>query len=148
MMSLGRRLIPQIVPEIAAQPLVQLVPQSDPGVLLCCTYASCMCQHYARSAIQVRLLVARQDVCVENLVHEIILPYTDSFQFINPPFLAPVVSDVLRLAIVSIKLRWIPDDSCPSLIKAAHFTLVLSVEVCYKIWLLTTVRVLLIFDNR
>ena len=131
MMSLGRRLIPQIVPEIAAQPLVQLVAQSDPGVLLCRTYASCMCQHYARSAIQVRLLGARQDVCVEHLVHEIILPYTDSFQFINPPFLASVVSDVLRLAIVPIKLRWIPDDSRPSLIKAAHFTLVLSVEVCY-----------------
>lgn len=95
-----------------------------------------------------RLLVVRQDVCVEHLVHEIILPYTDSFQFIDPPFLAFVVSDVLRLAIVLVKLRRVPHASHPSLIIAAHFALVLSVEVCDKIWFLTAVRVQLIFYKR
>ena len=135
-MSLGRRLIPQIVSEIAAHPLVQLFAQSDPDVLLHGTYASRICQQYALSAIRLRLLVARQDVCVEDLVHETILPNTDSFQFVVASFLAPVVSDVLGLAIVPVKLGRVPEVSSPSsLIKAAHFTLVLTVEVCNKIGL-------------
>ena len=55
--------------------------------------------------------------------------------------------DILGVAMVPIKLRdWAPKAS--ALIVAAHFTLVLTVEISNKIGLLAAMRFLLIFDDR